>query len=100
MNQADRNNLLPVVLIVVLALLSSSCAYTAADVALPDGTSVHVWDNKSREGVIIDWKKTPEGYSVFLSSQKSGTDPLVGQVVGDVTGVLGKAIDKMPVTAP
>ncbi len=87
-------------LIVMIVILLCSCAYTEADIALPDGTAVHVWDNKSREGVTIDWKKTPDGYSVFLSSQKSGTDPLVGQVVGDVTGVLGKAIEKMPVAAP
>lgn len=47
---------------------------------------IEVDDNKSREGVIVSWKKTEEGFEVFLSSQKSGTDP-------SVTSVINKSLD-------
>ena len=58
---------------------------------------VEFYDDKSREGVVVQWEKTETGYSVFLSSQKSGTDPEIAKIAGRVTDVLSKTIDKVPV---
>lgn len=69
-----------------MCALPAGCASTTADIQLPDGTMIKIDDNKSREGVIVSWKKTEDGFEVFLSSQKSGTDPAV-------TGVINKSLD-------
>jgi len=82
----------------VLAVLCG-CT-TVADVTLPDGTHVHVWDNKSREGVVLNWSKTPDGYAVLLTSQRSGSDPAVALITAEITKTLSKAIDKVPAPTP
>ena len=78
-------------------LVLSACARTEATLHLPDGTVVQFYDDKSREGVVVQWEKTETGYSVFLSSQKSGTDPEVAKIANGVTNVLSKTIDRVPV---
>ena len=56
-----------------------------------------VYDDKSREGTVVKWEKTQTGYSVFVSSQKSGTDPEIAAIAGRSLDVLGKVVDKAPI---
>lgn len=82
----------------ILPLLLTGCAFTVADVTLPDGTTVHVNDTKSREGVDMSWEHMSDGsYKVHLTSQKSGTDNAATQAVANVAA---KALDKLPNNVP
>ena len=73
----------------LLTLLLGGC-FTTADITMPDGTQVHVVDDKSREGVLMSWTKTPDGYAVLLSSQHSGADV-------EAVKLAGKVVDRMQV---
>ena len=59
-------------------------------ITLPDGTAIHVVDNKSRDGVLASWSKTPDGYAVLLSSQHSGADV-------EAVRLAGKVVDKVQI---
>ena len=81
--------LLGLLVVTMLCLMLSGCR-TIADINFPDGTAIHVDDNKSREGFLASWTKTPDGYAVMLSSQHSGADV-------EALRLAGKVVDKVQI---